>query len=59
MAPAPKKTRQLFAFERDRKRYATLQTMLSRAKCKNVEAVNADFLTISPDDPKYSAVTHM
>ncbi|KAI0767919.1 S-adenosyl-L-methionine-dependent methyltransferase [Irpex lacteus] len=49
----------LFAFERDRKRYATLQTMLSRAQCKNVEAVNADFLTISPDDPKYSAVTHI
>jgi len=49
----------LFAFERDRKRYAILQTMLSRAGCKNVEPVNADFLTTSPDDPKYAAVTHI
>ncbi|KAI0701330.1 S-adenosyl-L-methionine-dependent methyltransferase [Cytidiella melzeri] len=50
---------QLFAFERNRKRYATLQSMLSRARCQNVEAVNADFLTTSPDDPRYSAVTHI
>lgn len=49
----------LFAFERDRKRFSTLQTMLSKAKCKNVEPVNADFLTIDPMDRKYSRVTHM
>ncbi|KAI0346581.1 S-adenosyl-L-methionine-dependent methyltransferase [Trametopsis cervina] len=49
----------LFAFERDRKRYATLQKMLSRARCKNVEAVNADFLNTSPEEPKFSAVTHI
>ncbi|KAI0635749.1 S-adenosyl-L-methionine-dependent methyltransferase [Trametes polyzona] len=49
----------LFAFERDRKRFSTLKTMLSKAHCTNVEAVNADFLTTSPDDPKYRAVTHI
>ncbi|KAF9064180.1 S-adenosyl-L-methionine-dependent methyltransferase [Rhodocollybia butyracea] len=49
----------LFAFERDRKRFSTLQTMLAKAKCKNVEPVNADFLTVDPSDPKYSQVTHI
>lgn len=49
----------LFAFERDRKRYITLQAMLSRAHCQNVETVNADFLTVSPADDRYRAVTHM
>ncbi|KAH9856548.1 S-adenosyl-L-methionine-dependent methyltransferase [Lenzites betulinus] len=49
----------LFAFERDRKRFGTLKTMLSRAHCSNVEAVNSDFLTTSPNDPKYSSVTHI
>ncbi|KAI0649344.1 S-adenosyl-L-methionine-dependent methyltransferase [Trametes meyenii] len=49
----------LFAFERDRKRFSTLKTMLSKAHCSNVEAVNADFLTTSPEDPKYGNVTHI
>ncbi|KAF9818583.1 hypothetical protein IEO21_02688 [Rhodonia placenta] len=49
----------LFAFERDRKRYTTLQAMLSRAHCQNVETVNADFLTVSPADDRYRAVTHI
>ena len=50
---------ELFAFERDRKRYSTLKNMLSKAHCSNVEAVNADFLTISPNDEKFRGVTHM
>lgn len=50
---------QLYAFERDRKRFATLKTMLARAKCKNTIPVNADFLTTSPDDEQYHGVTHM
>ncbi|KAH0585057.1 hypothetical protein H2248_008323 [Termitomyces sp. 'cryptogamus'] len=49
----------LFAFERDKKRFTTLTTMLSRAGCRNVEPINADFLTVHPLDPKYSRVTHI
>lgn len=33
--------------------------MLSKARCSNVEAVNADFLITNPVDKKYSKVTHM
>ncbi|CCL98803.1 uncharacterized protein FIBRA_00808 [Fibroporia radiculosa] len=49
----------LFAFERDRKRFSTLKMMLGKAQCQNVEPVNADFLTISPQDKTYAAVTHI
>ncbi|KAI1797292.1 S-adenosyl-L-methionine-dependent methyltransferase [Ganoderma leucocontextum] len=49
----------LYAFERDRKRFSTLKSMLSKARCNNVEAINSDFLTISPDDPKYGRATHI
>ncbi|OJT13761.1 25S rRNA (cytosine-C(5))-methyltransferase rcm1, partial [Trametes pubescens] len=49
----------LLAFERDRKRFGTLKTMLSKAHCSNVEAVNLDFLTALPDDPKFRGVTHI
>ncbi|KAI0749481.1 S-adenosyl-L-methionine-dependent methyltransferase [Daedaleopsis nitida] len=43
----------LYAFERDRKRFSTLKNMLSKAHCDNVEAVNSDFLNISPKNPQY------
>ncbi|KAL1748928.1 S-adenosyl-L-methionine-dependent methyltransferase [Schizophyllum fasciatum] len=49
----------LFAFERDKRRFQTLKTMVSKAACKNVQPVNADFLTIDPNDEAYSAVTHI
>ncbi|KAG6850690.1 hypothetical protein H0H93_009848 [Arthromyces matolae] len=49
----------LFAFERDKKRFSTLTTMLSRAGCRNVEPLNVDFLTVDPLDPKYAQVTHI
>ncbi|GJE94873.1 class I SAM-dependent RNA methyltransferase [Phanerochaete sordida] len=49
----------LFAFERDRKRFGTLKTMLARARCTNVEPVNADFMTTSPADARFAAVTHI
>ncbi|RPD61175.1 S-adenosyl-L-methionine-dependent methyltransferase [Lentinus tigrinus ALCF2SS1-7] len=49
----------LYAFERDRKRFSTLKTMLSKAHCTNVEAVNSDFLTISSSDPKFGRATHI
>jgi putative methyltransferase len=60
--PLPKpqlKAPQLLAFERDRKRFATLKTMITKAHCENVDLVNADFLNTDPMDPKYSGVTHM
>ena len=40
-------------------RYNTLKMMVAKAHCTNVETVNADFLTVDPDDKKYSQVTHM
>ncbi|KAI0297242.1 S-adenosyl-L-methionine-dependent methyltransferase [Multifurca ochricompacta] len=49
----------IFAFERDRKRYDTLKTMLARAGCNNVEALNVDFLTTDYNNEKYSRVTHI
>ncbi|KAE9408400.1 S-adenosyl-L-methionine-dependent methyltransferase [Gymnopus androsaceus JB14] len=48
-----------FAFERDHKRFLSLQTMLSKAKCQNVEPINADFLVVNPMDSKYSKVMHI
>lgn len=50
---------QLFAFERDRKRFATLKKMVARARCTNIEPLNADFLQTDPTDVKFGAVTHM
>ncbi|KAI5897760.1 S-adenosyl-L-methionine-dependent methyltransferase [Schizophyllum commune H4-8] len=49
----------LFAFERDKRRFQTLKTMVTKAACKNVLPVNADFLTIDPNDETYSGVTHI
>lgn len=50
---------ELYAFERDRKRFGTLTMMLSKANCKNVEPLNLDFLTVDPLDSKFAKVTHM
>lgn len=50
---------QLFAFERDRKRYSTLRTMLDKAGCANVTPINADFLSVDPLDLRYATVSHM
>lgn len=33
--------------------------MLGKARCRNVEPVNADFLTVDPKDTQYVATTHM
>jgi putative methyltransferase len=49
----------ILAFERDRKRYGTLKSMLARAGCSNVEALNGDFLSTDFTDEKYSRVTHI
>lgn len=50
---------QLYAFERDKRRFGTLKKMLAKARCRNVEPINADFLTVDALDAKYSRVTHM
>lgn len=47
------------AFERDSKRFQTLERMLKRAGAANVIAKNRDFTTIDPLDPEYANVTHM
>ncbi|KAF8274757.1 S-adenosyl-L-methionine-dependent methyltransferase [Lactarius quietus] len=44
----------ILAFERDRKRYGTLKSMLARAGCSNVETLNGDFLSTDFKDNKYS-----
>ncbi|KAL6057706.1 putative 28S rRNA (cytosine-C(5))-methyltransferase [Balamuthia mandrillaris] len=51
-----KGTGKVFAFDRDARRLALLRRLTSRAGTQNVEAVNADFLSIDPLDIKYSKV---
>ncbi len=48
---------QLHAFERSHNRFKTLQKMLSRAGCKNVEPMRADFTHSNPKD--FTRVTRM
>lgn len=50
---------QILAFERDRHRFATLESMVAKAGCKNIEAFNTDFLSVDPQDSQFAAVTHM
>lgn len=33
--------------------------MLDKARCSNVEPMNADFLAVDPTDPKFALVSHM
>jgi len=49
----------IYAFERDKKRFSTLQQMLRKAECCNVETINQDFLAVDPKDPRFSSVTHI
>ncbi|TDL25613.1 williams-Beuren syndrome critical region protein 20 copy A [Rickenella mellea] len=49
----------IYAFERDRRRFRTLQHMTTTARCTNVEPLNADFLLAESTDPKYERVTHI
>ncbi|KAG2017844.1 williams-Beuren syndrome critical region protein 20 copy A [Coprinopsis cinerea AmutBmut pab1-1] len=49
----------LYAFERDKRRFLTLQKMLNTAQCRNAIPINADFLTIDPEDNKFRPVTHI
>ncbi|KAH7884674.1 S-adenosyl-L-methionine-dependent methyltransferase [Phlebopus sp. FC_14] len=49
----------LYAFERDKKRYSTLKMMLAKWVCRNVEAVNMDFLSLDPLTSEYAQATHI
>lgn len=50
---------QIFAFDVDTKRLATMSTMLTRAGVTGFQLAQQDFLTVDPGDPKYSKVTHI
>ncbi|KAG8934770.1 hypothetical protein FRC01_000451 [Tulasnella sp. 417] len=52
-------TGRIVAFEKDRKRFTTLEKMVSKAGCKNVETNCQDFLQTQPSDPRFSQVTHI
>uniref|UniRef100_A0A8B9E0K4 NOP2/Sun RNA methyltransferase 5 n=1 Tax=Anser cygnoides TaxID=8845 RepID=A0A8B9E0K4_ANSCY len=50
---------QIFAFDLDAKRLATMNTMLMRAGVTSFKLAQQDFLTVDPQDPKYSKVTYI
>ncbi|NXX59448.1 NSUN5 methyltransferase, partial [Scopus umbretta] len=50
---------QIFAFDVDTKRLATMNTMLMRAGVTSFQLAQQDFLTVDPRDPKYSRVTYI
>lgn len=49
----------VFAFERNRRRFGTLQQMLDKANCRNVEPILGDFLSVDPLDTRFNGVTHI
>ncbi|KAM9118005.1 28S rRNA (cytosine-C(5))-methyltransferase [Pangshura tecta] len=59
MAAILKNKGQIFAFDLDPNRLATMSTMLVRAGASCCELANQDFLTVDPSDPKYSHVTYI
>lgn len=50
---------QIFAFDVDTKRLATMNTMLMRAGVTGFQLAQQDFLTVDPGDPKYCKVTYI
>ncbi|XP_051665560.1 28S rRNA (cytosine-C(5))-methyltransferase [Manacus candei] len=50
---------QIFAFDVDPKRVATMNTLLARAGVTGCQLAQQDFLAVDPGDPKYSRVTHI
>ena len=51
--------RQLYAFERSPIRFKTLEKMIARASCSNVNLQRADFLDADPSSTRYARVTRM
>ncbi|EUC54651.1 S-adenosyl-L-methionine-dependent methyltransferase [Rhizoctonia solani AG-3 Rhs1AP] len=49
----------VLAFERNKRRYKTLQDMLRRAGCQNVVPILSDFLEQDPNDERFKTVTHI
>ncbi|XP_041096887.1 probable 28S rRNA (cytosine-C(5))-methyltransferase [Polyodon spathula] len=49
----------LFAFDLDPKRLSTMSTLLLRAGVTCHELANQDFLTLDPEDPRYSQVEYI
>ncbi|KAJ1307578.1 hypothetical protein OPQ81_001675 [Rhizoctonia solani] len=49
----------VLAFERNKRRYKTLQDMLLKANCWNVEPILGDFLEQDPMDERFKGVTHI
>lgn len=55
-------TGHVYAFERDSRRFQTLQKLTSQAlstSAKSLTCQLADFLTVDPFDPKFAQVTHV
>ncbi|NWT03045.1 NSUN5 methyltransferase, partial [Mionectes macconnelli] len=50
---------QIFAFDVDPKRVATMNTLLARAGVTGCQLAQQDFLAVDPGEPKYSKVTHI
>ncbi|XP_074869793.1 28S rRNA (cytosine-C(5))-methyltransferase isoform X2 [Carettochelys insculpta] len=50
---------QIFAFDLDPKRLATMSTMLVRAGVTCCELASEDFLAVDPTDPKFSNVSYI
>ncbi|XP_061460610.1 28S rRNA (cytosine-C(5))-methyltransferase isoform X1 [Rhineura floridana] len=50
---------QIFAFDLDAKRLATMSTMLVRAGATCYQLAHQDFLATDPEDPKYSCVRYI
>ncbi|XP_068010588.1 28S rRNA (cytosine-C(5))-methyltransferase isoform X1 [Melanerpes formicivorus] len=59
LAAIMKNKGQIFAFDVDTKRLATMNTMLMRAGVTSFQLAQQDFLTVDPGDPKYSKVTYI
>ncbi|KAG8740795.1 hypothetical protein FRC10_003904 [Ceratobasidium sp. 414] len=49
----------IFAFERNKRRFETLEQMVRKAGCENVEPVLGDFLAQDPGDSRFAKVTHI
>lgn len=49
----------IIALERNKRRFDTLEQMLAKTKCKNVEPILTDFLSVDPLDSRFRKVSHM